>query len=518
MVSQRDLFNACLHTFIERYYEASLELAQYLGKQDSFLPFPIWMVLLLSARHIGHTSLINNIGDQVLHASKSKPWEHALICLVLGKRDPADVLAQAKSDEERCQAYYYLGAHQLVEKDTAAALRSFMSCIECPTECLEHSVAEQVVERFDRLNDREYADGDLMNDGRFRGAVAPTVWELEELLEKLAGEHRFGFLYRGQRKDYGTLLPSGYRLVANMSRVPFVRSDGQSLRNRGRVFRPLLPNSLWPADQSRRIDFVSLCRSNLGYPLSQLFCQHCCLPAEGLDVTEDLNIAAMFAIFNYDSNSFERSTDEPGVIYRFSVPITAPLTLEQLKRIDFYSCPFFLSGVTILDLLTKCSTLSESKSSFGAYYLRKNELEMTLENFDDIRTSRPLEMIRLPHHEVKIGRVMMQRAGLVFPDSLLPQSFDASSAPPPPGKTWDGPHCVEDLAKSDAVETFLFRHDEGNPANLAVDPSSVFPKEDPLRTLLSGAVTAMSGGLGANVIAPMDKSVFTSGEDEEMPR
>ncbi len=79
MVSQRDLFNACLHTFIDRNYEASLELAQHLGQEESFLPFPIWMVLLLSAQHIGHTKLINNMGDQVLHASKSKPWEHEVV-------------------------------------------------------------------------------------------------------------------------------------------------------------------------------------------------------------------------------------------------------------------------------------------------------------------------------------------------------------------------------------------------------------------------------------------------------
>jgi hypothetical protein len=457
------------------------------------------------------------MGEQVLQGIIDQPLHHAIVCLVLGRKKPSEVLGLAKSDEERCQAYYYIGAHQFVERDTTAALKSFESSISCTAECLEFRVARLVVERFVRLNNHDYADGDLMHDGRFRGARAPIVWDFKDLMEKLAAEHRIGFFYRGQPKDYGTLLPSLYRLNANMSRVPLIRLESQSLHNRGRVFRPLLPKSLWPADKSRHVDFFSLCLSHLGYPLSQLFCQHCCLPSEGLDVTEDLKIAAMFAIFNYTLGSFEQSNDEPGVIYRFTVPSTPPLTLGQLKRIDFYSCPFFLSGVTMLDLLEKCSSESESKSSFAAYFSRKQELEMTVKNTEELRRSRPLELIRLPDQEVKIGRVMMQRAGLVFPDFLLPRWYDTEPVPPPPGKTWDGPRCVEDLAKSDAVEAFLFRHDEGNPATLAIDPHALFPKEDPLRTLLSGMVADMSGGFATPVIATSGESIFTLWDDD-MPR
>ncbi len=63
---------------------------------------------------------------------------------------------------------------------------------------------------------------------------------------------------------------------------------------------------------------------------------------------------------------------------------------------------------------------------------------------------------------------MRQRAGLIFPDVLLPQWYETTSIPPPRGKIWDGPQCIEDLAESHVVETFLFRHGMGNRARIGM--------------------------------------------------
>jgi hypothetical protein len=291
-----------------------------------------------------------------------------------------------------------------------------------------------------------------------------------------------------------------------------------SLHGRGKSFRYLAANSLWPEDNRKRIDFVSLCRAELGYLLSQLFCQHCCLPTEGLDVTDTIDVAAFFALYDYNSGNYVDEIEEPGVIIRINIGNKNPLSIRKLKEIDFYSCPFYVSGIEILELLGRCETPSQSKQRFGAYFREKLNLEMTCENWEDFRKSRPLELIALPESELPMGRVMMQRAGLVFPDVLLPRSSNALPVPPPPGKTWDGPQCIEDLALSDALEIFLFHHHSGNRAKIKYNPATVFPERDPIRSLLSNIIAAMSGGMPIPTLAQQDTSVFVTGDEKGIPR
>lgn len=295
-------------------------------------------------------------------------------------------------------------------------------------------------------------------------------------------------------------------------------TEGESLYNRGRAFRAVQPNSRWPEAERTRIDFVSLCRAQLGYLLSQLFCQHCCLGTEGLDVSEELEIAAFFAIYDYGKDAYIDDAETPGVIFRINVGERPRLSMQHLKEIDFYSCPFFASGTEILNLLGRCATQADSFRSLAEYFREKQDLEMTLPTWNDVRTNRPLELIMLPHQGVMGGRVMMQRAGLVFPDIVLPRWFEEYSIPPPPGKTWDGPQCVEDLAKSDAVEAFFFHHERRNKTRIGYAPATVFPKADPLRSLLSRFISTMSGGSLAIPIVVQDTSVFGPGDEEDMLR
>jgi hypothetical protein len=346
------------------------------------------------------------------------------------------------------------------------------------------------------------------------------IWEFETLLDKLSSEHRPGFVYRGQVRDYGALLPSGYRNIVDMTRSAFDRQGEESLHNRGQYYRPLLPHSQWPQSELKKIDFVSLCRAQLGYLLSQLFCQHCCLPTEGIDVSIDHAIAAFFAIFDYAANDYVGDSNRPGVIFRIDGMNEQSLSLGHLKEIDFYTCPFYCGGAEILSLLGRCVTQSQCLQSFREYFREKDNMEMTLKNWSDIRRKRPIELIRLPEKDLICGRVMIQNAGLVFPDSLLPSYFNSQSFPPPPGKTWNGPHCVEDLSKNNAVQVFYFHQKASNRKKLMFDPKAIFPSEDPLRLLLSRIITEMSGGGDTltMTLTMQGNSVFMSGDDKNMPR
>lgn len=510
MLTERDRYNLCVHSFVDHDYESAMALATDLVREGT--QFLLYMVTLLTTLHLKKTKVLKDLGNFLLTQAPLSAWEQAVIRFVIDTIDDATLLAKADSDARRAQAHYYLGARRLVKKDFPGARDSFLASTALPKSCMEQEIAQLELRYFTR-----YATSDEM---LWRSPVEGSgakIWDFEALSEKLASEDRPGFVYRGQPRHYGSLLPSGYRTTVDMSQPVMVRRGEESLHNRGRTFRPLLPNSLWPEVGRRRIDFVSLCRSHFGYPLSQLFCQHCCLPTEGLDVSDSPDIAAFFAIFDYASNQY--LCEGTGVVFRITVPAASSLSMQRLKEIDYYSCPFHLSGVEILRLFETCGTEIRSLQSFAEYFREKQAQELETElTVDELRTSRPFEVILLPEHDTANGRVMMQRAGLVFPDSLLPRSFQWRSFPPPVGKTWEGPHSIEDLASSDLVETFLFRHDQRNASQQRYNPATVFPQVDPLRSLLSQLPLIMAGGVGSMITASMDTSVFSSWDEEDLTR
>jgi hypothetical protein len=49
-------------------------------------------------------------------------------------------------------------------------------------------------------------------------------------------------------------------------------------------------------------------------------------------------------------------------------------TLQDLKRLDFYNCPFFVDGVELLLALGKCDNLSET-ASFENFFRRTQEID-----------------------------------------------------------------------------------------------------------------------------------------------
>ncbi|HYM06082.1 MAG TPA: hypothetical protein VEU11_05935 [Terriglobales bacterium] len=65
-MTERDLYNTCVQSFVDHNYDAALLIANNLVKQGTL--FPIHMVLLLSAKHLGENDIVDKVGAQILLA------------------------------------------------------------------------------------------------------------------------------------------------------------------------------------------------------------------------------------------------------------------------------------------------------------------------------------------------------------------------------------------------------------------------------------------------------------------
>lgn len=510
----RDKYNLCITLFIERDYDSAFILAKELCRGQSTLE--LHLVLLLLALHLKKTDYAGKLGDHLRKKARLSPLNAAVLRHIEDGGQPDELLAHATSDADRSRVLFYIGARHELNSNFELAHTAFKSAATAHSDTLEGMVSGILVDHY-----RRFKLG--------TSAAAPQPWSLRDeeiptlglLIDRLNDQHRPSYVYRGQVKDYGSILPSGYRSRVNTAFPLITPSAEAALHNRGKLFRCLAPNSLWPESERKQVDFVSLCRAYLGYPLSQLFCQHCQLPAEGIDVTRDVSLAALFAIYDFAQDRYVSSADECGVIYRIDITGARSPTLQDLKRTDFYTCPFFLDGAESLYRLGRCDDLHETLASFHDFFRRWQEIELDtalFKSWDDVRSNRPIELLRFPERDISRSRVRMQQAGLVFPDSLLPRSLEAHAHPPPPGRTWDGPHCIEDLAFSDKIETFHFHHLPDNRQVVTHSPHAIFPKEDPIVYAMSRIISTMSGGTLAIPIVQQDTSVFEPGDERRLPK
>ncbi|MBU0909160.1 MAG: FRG domain-containing protein [Proteobacteria bacterium] len=509
MQLDREAYNLCITLYIERDYDSAFVLAKKVCQQGATLELNF--ILMLIAQHLKKQEYAERLGEHLLAHARLSPLHTLVVRHILGRAQPEELLTEAASSTDQGKVQFYIGARYEVTSNFNLSYDSFKASAAKASASLEGKIASVFIEHYPRF--MQDTLGQFINTTKIRDE---SIYEFEDLLDKIRDEHQDHYVYRGQQRDYGSILPSGYRSIVKMDYPLIVPSTGSSLHGRGTSYRYLAANSLWPEGSRKVVDFVSLCRAQLGYPLSQLFCQHCQLPTEGIDVTHNSDIAALFAIFNYRNHQFVSNAEGVGVLYRFNISGSSTPTLDALKRTDFYTCPFFLDGIGVLSLLGLCEDMSQTLNSFQHYFNVKleHEIDPTLKSWDEVRESRPIELLKFPKHEILRSRVHMQRAGLIFPDSLLPRMFLAHPVPPPVGKTWEGPHCIEDIALSNCIEKFLFRHSLNNRDKIDLNPAAVFPKRDPIALALSNLITTIAGGLGAVPMVIQDTTLFTPGDED----
>ena len=297
--------------------------------------------------------------------------------------------------------------------------------------------------------------------------------EFCDVINYLRNTHQSGYVYRGQTNTWsGPLVPSLYR--GRVEERPLQPPPKMRLRELGKVFHAVSTDIAESTDKlfERRISFNAHLHQIFGYPFGSMLAQQCGVTSEGLDVSHDPEVAAFFAIFDYARRCFPR--DGIGVIYRIPVPDDQTGN-KDLRTASFYDCPSVVSSLVVFMQLRRTATWKEALNSFVEY----GQSAMTRE------LPRPLHLLAVPEDEVGLCRVVQQRAGLLFPDVVLPSEYYQLRRKPPPGKAdWNGPLLVEDVKSREGVETFVFRHDPRNQYCLTQAPNTLFPKVDAVTKLL----------------------------------
>ncbi|UCC40775.1 MAG: FRG domain-containing protein [Candidatus Aminicenantes bacterium] len=313
---------------------------------------------------------------------------------------------------------------------------------------------------------------------------------INEVIDQLKKEHREGYVYRGQPKEWpSALVPSLFRHTTS-NRNGFSCEEPARLRKLGKVFVEEDVNLLHtlPSEQfeyhRRRLNLLSVIREALGYPMSNIFAQQAGMGSEGLDVTADIEVAAFFAIHAYQNGAYCPVKTGTGIIYRFEVTETA-FTLDAIKRMDFYSCPGYLPSYKIISLFKMCKDLKHSFESIKAY---REQIGWGLDfNVQYIKTSRPFETIKLPKKALKSSRILNQAAGLLIPDMILSEWWLSEPSPPPP-ELIGRKHapCIEDFSQRPRTSKFYFKHHPDQHWQFKRGPEYYFPKTDIACDLVRG--------------------------------
>jgi hypothetical protein len=303
--------------------------------------------------------------------------------------------------------------------------------------------------------------------------------DLETLLSYLQNEHGADYIYRGQIMPWeGILFPSIFRNIT--SELPlslFERT--QRLRSVGNIFHETkvrVNNSSTQSLFGDQINYQQFLQNLFGYQLGNIFSQQCGINSEGLDVTHDPMVAALFAVFDF--NNWKFMEEGIGVIYRFK-NITNVDCERDIRKSTFYDVAPYVSSVVTIASANPCDNWQQSLESFQEYAFQQ------LVNKNEGDTKRPLNILAFPRHEVIHCRVIQQKAGLAFPDYILSKDFNLLNKKPPDGKAErDGVILIEDIAKRDGVECFYFIHSSKSKYIIPLSPNLIFPKEDLLTKLL----------------------------------
>ena len=109
---------------------------------------PLWHYLTLAKSDAKAARAA--LGENVIQIDQAN-WPYPVARMMLGQLTPAQLVAMAKSADERCEAQFYIGEVQLLRGDKAAARTAFESTItSCPKTFIEFSGATVELARLDR--------------------------------------------------------------------------------------------------------------------------------------------------------------------------------------------------------------------------------------------------------------------------------------------------------------------------------------------------------------------------------
>lgn len=352
------------------------------------------------------------------------------------------------------------------------------------------------------------------------------IYPANEIVQKLQSEKSEPYYYRGQTREYpGPLWPSEYR--------SFFRSEDCltinkpiSIRKSGNQFNLRMGAFNWEPFESEKVynEFVKRqqakifiknhIRNALGFPLSEAFFQQVGLRSTGLDVTDNLDVALFFALYEWNGNTYvpKNNSDEYSVIYRWKIE-TPPWTLDTLNKFDFFSCPRLIPVKKVFKLFNRCSNMEESEASITRY---KHKINWGVGRFDleSIRFKRPFNVIAFHEEAIVKSRINQQHASLLIPDEIEPEDFLKNYGVNSNAvvKEIRSGRFVEDLAKHPTCEIFRFSNREISSFQhlKSISPDVLFPKDDIL-------FKTLRGWLGSFIRNPYGILPIFSGIQPDMP-
>ena len=142
---------------------------------------------------------------------------------------------------------------------------------------------------------------------------------IDMLIEYLKKNHKQCYVYRGQIKDYDTLLPSFYR--DKVSPIRLEASDNtlniitQNNRFNHFIYYDYVNDSI--RNKTKRVTMNKL-MANFGKSFGNVLAQQYGVNSECLDITSDPSVAAFFATHQYPYYKDVVESDDLGVVYRMT--------------------------------------------------------------------------------------------------------------------------------------------------------------------------------------------------------
>ena len=328
-----------------------------------------------------------------------------------------------------------------------------------------------------------------------------THRSIEDVLVALRAEDDGNYVYRGQTRDYGVIVPSALRHAV-------ARVDGATV---------VLDRRRLVAGETVRARQQSAFRNHLVRQLGslgQIFAQQYGVASDLVDVTSSPMIAAFFATRSWPTYTHVRAAASPGIVYRWRRP-DPPRTPEELKADMTFGLVRPEGGedserVNATASFPARGTMEHvlARDAFDAWLT----LPSMIVTFDEIGTAMD-DHLAQEHGGYAIGwqfegfersRWRAQQGGFLRPDTL----YAAHLGPPPTGgfqlehvpeygehrlnrrPLAEQPSQFTDPAQIGAPDRFLFHHGDHQ---VDVSPASLWPSalDDPMFAYM--AIMAWTG-------------------------
>ncbi len=316
----------------------------------------------------------------------------------------------------------------------------------------------------------------------------------KELLDKLRSEHDESYFYRGQNRifDY-PLWPSMYRNVAVINKMQLPSEISKGGRGKNYAFRSnwLIGEKFQDEENIKLRELKRLlmgyARNALGYCLSEAMFQQAGWESEGLDITDNIEIALFFAMHYYNRGIYEKDVNpNKKVIYRWKLK-REDWDFNKLNKYNYYNCPALFPSKEILYNFENCDSEQEFYKSIAEY--REAIDWHGFFDYTFIDGKRPFEIIKIPKQWLEASRIVNQHAYLLFPDSISLDAFNANFSL---GDKQcqeimsNGGSFIEDLSVAYECEKFTFDIKDSDFDLIDFDESAIYIKDDLSHDFLLG--------------------------------